>query len=113
MTAVLSAGYVLLSVWLLYVFYSAVMHFKEARDSGVMGWPMKTLAYPALGAGLALDVSVNLTFCTVLFLELPKELLVTSRLSRLQKGTGWRAKVAGWICVNLLDALDPSGCHCK
>lgn len=44
---------------------------------------------------------------------LPRELLVTSRLSRHAKGDGWRASVARWICVHLLDRLDPCGRHCK
>jgi hypothetical protein len=111
--SIMSFALVLVAVWLLYIFYSAVMHFKEARDAGVMGWPMKTLAYPALFIGLALDAFVNLTVCTVLLMEIPRELLVTSRLSRHKKGEGWRAKLAGWVCTHLLDALDPSGCHCK
>lgn len=102
-----------LAVWLLYVFYSAVMHFKRARDAGQMGWPMKVLAYPALLVGLVLDALVNLTVCTVLFLEFPREWLVTSRLSRHAKADGWRGSIARWVCVHLLDALDPSGRHCK
>lgn len=110
MTSILLA---VLTVWLLYVFYSAVMHFKRARDAGHMGWPMAVLAYPALAVGLVLDAAANVAVCSVLFLELPRELLVTSRLSRHAKGAGWRAAVARWICQHLLDKLDPSGCHCK
>jgi hypothetical protein len=107
------AALVLLAVWLLYVFYAAVMAFKRARDAGQMAWPMKVFGYPALFVGLLLDAAVNVTVCTVLFLELPREWLVTARLSRHILGDGWRAVVAVWICENLLDELDPSGCHCK
>jgi hypothetical protein len=107
------AALVLLTVWLLYVFYAAVMAFKRARDSGQMSPAMRVLGYPALFIGLLLDAAVNLAVCTVLFLELPRELLVTSRLIRHIKGEGWRAAIARWICSNLLDDLDPSGCHCK
>jgi hypothetical protein len=104
---------VLLLIPVTYWFYAAVMSFKRARDAGKMSWPMKVLAYPALFIGLALDVLLNLTVCTVLFLEVPKELLVTSRLSRHIKGSGKRAVIAKWLCSKLLDELDPSGCHCK
>jgi hypothetical protein len=109
----LAAATVLLVVWLLFIFYAAVMNFQRARDAGQLNWPMKGFAYPALFVGLLLDAAVNLVVCTVGFLELPRELLVTSRLSRLKKTEGWRAKVASWLCAHLLDPLDPSGCHCK
>jgi hypothetical protein len=100
-------------VWFLYIFYAAVMNFQQARDSNRMGPMMRYTALPALFVGLLLDAFVNITVCTLLFLELPQEWLVTSRLSRHQKRTGWRAKIASWLCKHLLDPLDPSGCHCK
>lgn len=108
----IAAAFVLVT-WLLFVFYAAVMSLKRARDDGRMSWSMKAMALPALYIGLLLDIAVNVTVCTVLFLELPRELLVTSRLTRHAQGAGWRSAIARWICVNLLDALDPSGCHCK
>ncbi len=63
------------------------------------------------------------TFCgTILFLELPQwtlhpiadsEVLLTARLSRWMRATGWRATTANWLCKNLLDPLSPNGPHCK
>lgn len=51
------------------------------------------------------------------------EWLVTTRLSRhklnadLARAAGdavsWRGRLAIWICAELLDRFDPSGCHCK
>lgn len=102
-----------LSPWLLFVFYAAVMALKRVRDAGAMTWPLVVLGYPALYVGLLLDVLVNFTGCTLLFLELPREWLVTQRLSRHIKGSGRRAAIARWVCSRLLDDLDPSGCHCK
>lgn len=105
--------FLLLSPWLLYVFYAAVMALKRARDEGKMSLAMKVMGYPAVYVGLFLDVLVNILVCTFLFLELPKELLVTSRLKRhKRRGSGWRKALAEWFCKHLLDDLDPSGCHC-
>lgn len=103
----------ILSVWLLFIFYAAVMNFQQARDSNRMGPLMRALAYPALVVGLLLDVFVNWFVFTFVFLELPQEWLVTMRLSRLKKHNTWRGKLAGWLCKHLLDPLDPTGCHCR
>ncbi len=107
------AAVTLLAVWLLFVFYAAVMALKRARDEGKLGPAMKCFAYPTLAVGLVLDVAVNLIVATVLFLELPRELLVTARLTRHFPDDTWRGAFARWVCIHLLDALDPSGCHCK
>lgn len=104
----------LLSPWLLFVFYGAVMSLKRARDAGNFHWSLKVLGYPILWVGLALDAFVNVAACSVLFLEVPREWLVTQRLSRHKlQGSGWRQKLAAFMCVHWLDPLDPSGCHCK
>lgn len=105
--------FTLLSPWVLYLFYAAVMNLKRARDEGKMTPAMKVFGLPMLYVGLLLDVFVNLIPVSLLLLELPKEWLVTSRFSRHIKKTGWRSRVAKWFCTNLLDSLDPSGCHCK
>lgn len=106
-------GLVLLSPWVLFVFYAAVMSLKRARDAGSLHWSLKALGYPILYVGLLLDVFVNLLPCTLLFAEVPREWLVTQRLSRLKSGSGWRQRLAAFMCANWLDPIDPSGCHCK
>lgn len=80
----------------------------------------------ALGAiviiGLPVDFLFNMTFGTVLFLELPRwelrrgwraffrsETLFTGRVSRWEKLGGRRAALARRICKNL-NALQPSHC---
>lgn len=105
--------YLLLAPWLLMVFYAAVMSLKRVRDAGAFHWSLKALGYPILWVGLALDVFVNIAFCTLLFIEVPREWLVTRRLSRLKRGDGWRQRIAAFMCERWLDPLDPSGCHCK
>jgi hypothetical protein len=73
------------------------------------------LSLPFVAVGVALDVLANFFVATFVFLELPNEWLVTSRLVRLQKGNAignWRRTYADWICYNLLDVFDPTGFHC-
>lgn len=103
-----------LLLYTLWIFYLAVMNLQKARDAGRLSKVAFYLGAPLLYFGLFLDFFCNMTVMTVLMLELPKELLVTGRVSRHKyKGTGYRKKVATWMCDNLLDPFDPSGCHCK
>lgn len=105
------ALYVLLATYLLYVWYCAIMNIKRVRDAGKLTWFGKVLGYPTLAIGLALDLFVNVTLMTVLLLELPQELTVTSRLKRhYRNSSGWRLAVVKFF-ESVLDDLDPSGDH--
>ncbi len=104
----------LLSFYLLFVFYLAVMNIKGVNDSTPLTGVTRIAGLSVLYPGLFLDALVNLVVLTVVFVELPREYLVTSRLSRHIKDTdGWRKKLSVFICSKLLDKFDPRGCHCK
>jgi hypothetical protein len=101
-------------MYILWVLYLAVMCLKGARDAGRLSKPVYYLSLPILSLGYFLDFLVNMFVMTFIMLELPREFLVTSRVIRHKyQGAGYRKKVATWICDNLLDPFDPSGCHCK
>jgi hypothetical protein len=100
------------AAWMLWVFYVAVMRLRQVRDAGKLTAAMKVFGYPLVAVGLALDLLVNVFIGSVVFLELPRELTLSSRLWRHStQGSGYRQKVALWFRVNLLDAVDPSGVH--
>lgn len=81
--------------------------------SGHMSRWLHVLAAPYVLVGLLVDCAANATLFALLFLELPREWLVTQRLQRhLRTGSGWRYRVARAICVKLLDVFDPTGAHC-
>ena len=101
----------LLCVYLLWVHYVAVMRLMQVRDAGRLTPAMKAIGYPALIVGLLLDLVVNTIVATAIFVELPKELTVSARLTRHSDGTGWRNKVAVAIRMALLDNIDPNGVH--
>ena len=60
--------------------------------------------------GAVVDLIVNLTWATVLFLDLPKELLLTNRIERLKSNRGWRGAVA-WKLCDLLNYFIKD--HCR
>lgn len=113
----MSAALILLVVfapWLLWALYVMVMGVYRAKLDGRLTPLTTALAAPWLVLGYVVDVAVNFTFASLLFLEPPWELLVTSRLQRhIQAGAGgWRHDLACWICDHLLDVFDPTGHHC-
>ena len=98
-------------LYLLWIFYLAVMTLKRARDSNLLTKTATTFAYPVLFTGLLLDFIANVFFMTLMLLELPREATVTARLKRHNKESkGWRKAVAKWA-EPLLDPFDPSGDH--
>lgn len=97
-------------------FYLAIMNLKRARDAGTLSKTALRLAYPGFVVGLLLDVLSNLVLC-FLMLDIPRELLVTSRLKRYvnTRRSGrihrYRRFLAVWAADMLLDDFDPSGKH--
>lgn len=102
----------IMSTYGLWVLYLAVMALKRAKDAGVISKMALTLGYPILFVGLLLDMFVNLFVFTIILMELPQELLVTSRLERHGKQGGWRGDFSRWFCEGMLDKFDPTGDHC-
>ena len=104
-----SAAYVLaLATW---VFYLAAMNLVEHRKA--LGPVAKLNGYVIIAIGLAFDLVLNIVVATVVFLDPPRELLLTTRLKRYRSGSGWRSRVAAWVCKRLLDQFDPNGeGHC-
>lgn len=103
--------YALALFYATWLFYLAVMNFKRAKEAGTLTRTALVLGYPLLIVGLALDALLNITVMTVLFLERPRELLVTTRLKRHAQTYTWRGKFSRWFAEHLLDMFDPSGKH--
>ena len=61
---------------------------------------------------LPMDFVLNVVVGSLLFLDPPREWILTHRLKRHKHEGGWRGRLATWICVNLLDTFDPDGRHC-
>jgi len=100
-------------MYALWILYAAVMNFKRAKDAGALSKTGLILGYPVFIVGMVLDIYCNLIPLTILLIELPWELTVSARVTRLSNKGGWRGDAARWFCDDLLDDLDPSGKHCK
>ena len=104
---------VIAALWIFYVFYVLTMGVYRVQLAGRLTGLSKVLLMPFVVVAVLMDVACQMTVATVVFLELPKELLVTARLQRYLRGEdGWRKTVAVYICNNLLDPFDPNGKHC-
>ena len=105
--------YTVLFLWMFWYAYIVVMGLFRAHLLGRLKGFVFVLALPAIVIGYLMDVLANLLVATVIFLELPREWLVTDRLKRHIDGyPGWRQTLATWVCDHLLDVFDPSGNHC-
>jgi len=105
----------LMATTVLYAWYRMVMVLLSRPHQ----W--RTRAKPLYYLGIALglvgfvgDVLYNLTVGTVIFLEIPRELTLSSRMKRLHLRNidDWRGKLAAWVCTNILNKYDPTGHHC-
>lgn len=98
-------------VYLLWVFYIAVMNIKRVSDAGKLTPFAKALAMPVALVGITVDIAANWLVFTVVLLELPKETTVTARLKRHHRESGgWRLAVVLFL-EPILDPFDPSGDH--
>lgn len=93
-----------------WVYYVAIVGLYRARDT--LGMPAKVMTYMGALIGVPLDILLNLV-ASVLLCDLPREVTLSQRLSRLNNTGGWRGDVARWVCAELLDPFDPRGAHCK
>lgn len=104
-------GASILGMWLLWVFFLAVMNLSRAKKAGTLSKTALILGIPVLLIGYALDVLVNIFVMSVIMLEPPFEMTVTERLQRHHReSTGWRLKVVEWF-ESILDQFDPDGDH--
>ena len=90
--------------------YLSVMSLMRVKE--ILSWETKLFAYPLAAIGVISDFLYNITIGTVLFLELPREYLLTKRLKRHLNDDDFQGSIARWLCRHLLDPFDPKGTHC-
>ncbi|TCS38468.1 hypothetical protein EDC30_102207 [Paucimonas lemoignei] len=120
MLALLLPALFLLDASFAWVQYLAIMNLQRARDNGTLPAVAVFIATPLLYFGLLCDFLLNVIWGTVMFLDLPREALLTSRLERYKFGTkkaiptaGWRLQLTNWLAHVLLDPFDPRGQHVR
>lgn len=93
--------------WGMYLSVMSLMRVKET-----LTLETKFFAYPLAAVGVLADFLYNVVVGTVIFLELPREYLLTKRLKRHLEDDNWRGAMSRWLCRHLLDPFDPKGTHC-
>ncbi len=106
------AAVALFALWGLWVLFLATMNLKQSKDAGQLKGFALWAGYTVVVVGLLVDLIVQVTVATMLWLELPRELTVSERVARLcRKGRGWRLGLALWFRHTLLAPFDRSGGH--
>lgn len=110
-------GFYIGLIYATWLFFLAIMALKSARDNGKLTKTSEIMATPVLLLGWCLDFSLNMA-ATPVFLDLPREWLLTIRCDRYLSSTNptglnrYRQGFARLLCQNLLDPFQ-SGGHCR
>ena len=73
------------------------------------------MAAPVVVVAFVVDLLMQMTVFTLVFLDLPSHWLVTHRLRYYMQHLPpyhWRRRWADRLCHHLLDPYDPTGSHC-
>ena len=106
-------GWVALGLWLFWALYVFTMAVYRAKLAGRLRGINRVMAAPLVLQAAAVDVIANIVVAPIVFLDPPRELLVTSRMKRyMAHEGGWRKRWAEWLCNSVLDPFDPDGDHC-
>jgi len=111
---VLALAYAWAYMLVFYTLYIAAINIYEDWSSIALWLKLLVWPIPAVMLGL-FDIPFNLTFATVIFLDLPQEWTLTSRLTRyksLSTGPGLRKDIAVTLCADALNPFAPSKRHC-
>ena len=66
---------------------------------------------PLMLVGALIDISFNITWACLLFMQLPHEVFFSQRVSKNQLLDGWRGKLAQLICKQILNRFLPNHCQ--
>jgi len=99
------------ALWVLYLAYCTLRVSEKNGKFAATPWPVKVFSYAALAAGWLLDAGFNIVIGTIAFVELPQELTFTDRCSRHMIESGWRGKIARWVCESWLNPMEAGHCH--
>ena len=100
-----------LACYLLWIGYLALTNLERARSVGALTKAARVGAAPLLLIFGPLDVLVNWTVGTLLFLEFPREFTLSKRCTRHYNDAGFRGRVSRWLGRNALDPYDHRGAH--
>ena len=89
----------------LWCFYLAIMNLVQVRDGPGLNAESKKLGLLILIPGYISDALCNIVWASLIMLQRPRELTVTSRIQKLidQPNDSYQRRLALWIAVKLLN----------
>jgi len=108
-------GWLIFAIWITWGGFLMMMPLKRNLQEGRLNNWNKIFGYPWAFCFIVLDFLFNMTVGTVMFLDIPRDLLFTKRLDRYINSNKytWRMRLAYYFCTRFLDPFDPDGYHCK
>ncbi len=106
-------SFILLTLWALWILYVAMMNIKGAALKDSLPWQAKIIVLPTMLVFDIVEFIANAIVCTIIFIDLPKEVTVSDRLRRYvaqPEKYGWRLCIVRFI-KPMLDPFDPEGPH--
>jgi hypothetical protein len=110
LAALVSAG-AATGLWALFLMYCALNASLKSGKLKQTPPPVRAMSYTLLGVMWVADLVFNVTVGSLVFLELPKTLMFTSRCSSHLKDEGWRGDLARWVCDGWLNPFEAG--HCR
>ena len=105
--------FILLILWSLWILYVAMMNIERSSMQNALPWQAKLMVYPTMLVFDIIEFIANVFVCTLIFLDIPRELTVSDRLRRYyinQERSGWRMVIVNFI-KPMLDPFDHKGPH--
>jgi hypothetical protein len=107
-------GIVVFTIFL-FTFYLAYCTLRVARDNGKLALApgaVKTVCWTILVVAVLLDVIFNIVIGSIAFLELPewKRITFTMRCKKHMTATGFRGRLARWVCEGWLNPFEAGHC---
>lgn len=96
-----------------YILYLAAINIVANRN--LLTWKSGIICAVPLVVMVLTDFILNATLATILFLDLPREFMVTTRLARYKDSSwpdGKRKQISLWVCQNWLNPFAPNHKHC-
>jgi hypothetical protein len=97
----------------LLIFYLAYVAIWVAKSNGKLALvpaPGRWVLMSILAVAVLLDVLFNWVVGSVGFMELPRECTFTARCARLRTATGYRGRLARWVCDGWLNPFQEHHC---
>ena len=110
-----TAFLILAALWAFWCLYVFTMGLYRAFLLGRLKGLSLVLSAPVVAVAFAIDLLMQITLFAVVFLDWPRDWLVTHRLRRYMRELPpehWRHRWASYLCHHLLDPFDPTGAHC-